>query len=392
MKQIPRLLLFLLVLCLCGSAAASSDSCAVVWSVRADGGVAWVPDTKPYFKELNINTNTSAAIKTDFRFPAGSPYGQLYPGVYQGLGVELNTYGSGKSLGTPVSAFVYQGAPIFSFGRLWLSYEWQFGAAMGWHHSDEFTEYNMPVSTAVTAHMALGFKINYAISSRWQMNVGVEGKHFSNGNTSWPNGGVNTLGAKMGIAYVIEQGENSRSSRERFTYTTRRDNVHNRVTNIAFDIVAYGAARKRIVRVGDPAEPVLCRSSFPVAGLQLSPLKSVNQYFLFGPSLELQWDESANLERHWAHGTTSEDIKFYRPPFGSQLSLGLSAHAELSMPIFAVNVGMGYDVLNPRGNKAFYQMLTLKTFMGRRFFINVGYRLANFSEPQNLMLGLGVRI
>lgn len=85
-------------------------------------------------------------------------------------------------------------------------------------------------------------------------------------------------------------------------------------------------------------------------------------------------------------------MKFYRPPFGRQLSVGLSAHAELTMPIFAINVGMGYDMLSPRGNKRFYQSLTLKTFVTRHIFINTGYRLGAFKDPQNLMLGVGVRL
>lgn len=62
------------------------------------------------------------------------------------------------------------------------------------------------------------------------------------------------------------------------------------------------------------------------------------------------------------------------------------------MPIFAVNVGLGYDFLNPKGNKRFYQSLTLKTFITRNIFLNVGYRLGNFKDPQNLMLGVGVRL
>lgn len=61
------------------------------------------------------------------------------------------------------------------------------------------------------------------------------------------------------------------------------------------------------------------------------------------------------------------------------------------MPIFAVNVGLGYDIINPRGDKAFFQSLTLKTFVTGHIYINTGYRLGDFKDPQNLMLGLGYR-
>lgn len=85
-------------------------------------------------------------------------------------------------------------------------------------------------------------------------------------------------------------------------------------------------------------------------------------------------------------------IRFRRPPFGKQISIGLSAHAELTMPVFSVNAGMGYDIINPKGNKAFYQSLAVKTFVSRNIYLNVGYRLGSFKDPQNLMLGIGVRL
>ena len=91
-------------------------------------------------------------------------------------------------------------------------------------------------------------------------------------------------------------------------------------------------------------------------------------------------------------GTWGEGVRFRRPPFGKQLSAGLSAHAELTMPIFAINAGLGYDFVCPDGDRRFYQSLALKTFVTRNLYLNVGYRLGRFRDPQNLMLGLGVRL
>lgn len=70
----------------------------------------------------------------------------------------------------------------------------------------------------------------------------------------------------------------------------------------------------------------------------------------------------------------------------------LSAHAELTTPIFALNTGFGYDIVCPYGDKRFYQSLTLKTFITRQLYLNTGYRLGNFKNPQNLMLGIGIRL
>ena len=156
--------------------------------------------------------------------------------------------------------------------------------------------------------------------------------------------------------------------------------------------MVYGAWRKRGMSIGYLDEGVICPGKFGVIGLQMSPLYRINRYVAAGPSLDFQWDESGGLKPYWVEDSYDDNIKFRRPPFGKQISLGLSAHAELTMPIFSINIGLGYDFLNPKGEKAFYQSLTLKTFVTRNLYINTGYRLGDFSDPQNLMLGIGIRL
>ncbi len=103
-----------------------------------------------------------------------------------------------------------------------------------------------------------------------------------------------------------------------------------------YDLMAYGAWRKRVVSVGNPSEPQLCPGKFGIAGLQFSPMRSLNRWVAIGPSLDVQWDESAGLSPYWVEGTSGDMIKFRRPPIGKQIGVGLSAHAELTMPIFSV--------------------------------------------------------
>lgn len=370
----------------------SGFSMAPEWRVGAEVSPAWVPQTNSFLEGFNprdkrISGSISGTFRADFSFSPYTREGMLYHGLYQGIGVGVNSFFSHELLGTPVSAYVYQGAPIATFGnRLWLGYEWQFGAASGWHHFDEESAVtNAAVSTAVTAHMGLALKLHYALSGRWRMSLGIVANHYSNGNTSLPNAGVNSIGATIGMAYVINpSGSAATVSRELEEEADRH--------SWFYDVTAFGAWRRRIVNLGDPSEPRLCPGKFAVAGIQFAPAYRLDRRVAVGPALDIQWDESSGLEPYWVDGTSDEDIKFVRPPFGRQLSVGLSAHAELTMPIFAVNAGLGYDVVNPRGDKRFYQSLTLKTFVTRRVFLNVGYRLGSFKEPQNLMLGVGVRL
>lgn len=362
------------------------------WSVGAEASPLWVIPTNGFLKgdnpaEKRVRSGFSGSLRVGFRFNENSDEGILYPGLYQGIGIGGMGFSPASLLGSPVTAYVYQGLPIARFGtRLSLAYEWKFGAAIGWKHRNYDEEmYNDPVSTRLTAMMAVGLKLQYAASDRFTLSAGVEAVHFSNGNTSLPNAGVNAALASVGVAYSLAPHKPAtRAGRSVLAEADRRSWI--------FDIMAYGAWRRRVVEVGDPVAPQMCPGKFGVAGMQLAPMRVFSRWLAAGPSLDLQWDESAGLEPYWVEGTSDKDIKFRRPPFGKQLKAGISAHAELTMPIFHINAGIGYDFVTPCGDRRFYQSLALKTFISRSLYINIGYRLADFSEPENLMLGLGFRL
>ncbi len=381
--------------------AATSDSIPsgfsrpLQWHIGAEVDGAYVPATNTFLKGGNpmgkrIKGSFSGSLRADFSFDDNTRQGLLYKGTYQGVGIGARSFFTHTLTGTPVCAYVYQGAPIARFSdKLWLGYEWQFGAAFGWKHYDEATaNYNGAISTPVTAMMSLGLKLHHSLSPRLTLSVGIGATHFSNGNTSWPNAGVNTVGASLGITYAL----NPRPGASGATSATVLEEEADR-HRWFYDIMVYGAWRKRVVMVGSyNPEPELCPGKFGVLGLQFSPMYSLNRRVAVGPSIDLQWDESAGLEPYWMEGTFDDYIKFERPPFDKQIKAGISAHAELTMPIFHINAGLGYDLLNPTGDKRFYQSLALKTFVTQKIYINVGYRLGDFNTPQNLMLGLGVRL
>lgn len=362
------------------------------WHLGAEVSPAFVAGTNSFLKGHNpldrcINGSFAGALRAGFSFAPDSREGLLYKGLYQGIGLGITSFNDSGLLGTPFSAYVYQGAPIARLNhRLWLGYEWKFGAAFGWKHDfAETPDGNAPVSTSVTAHMGLGLKLHYRLTPACEIALGIEATHFSNGNTSLPNAGVNTIRLSAGIACTLGTPAGAARSNPQLEAEADRPCW-------LYDITAYGAWRRRIVSVGEPPEPTLCPGRFGVLGLQFSPLRRLNRWVAAGPSLDMRWDESAGLAPYWAEGSSGENIRFTRPPFGKQISVGVSAHAELTMPIFSINAGLGYDFINPKGDRRFYQTLTLKTFLTDMLYLNTGYRLGKFNTPENLMLGVGIRI
>jgi len=323
---------------------------------------------------------SSFHLKYSFSYGPSTDAGRFYPGAYQGVGVGVNGFGNKAGLGIPVSVYVFQGAPVWRLGEgLSLGYEWNFGASMGWKTCNGYDAHsNLIVGSRVNAYINLGVMMDWEITDHLSMNAGIDLTHFSNGNTSYPNPGVNLAGVRVGMKYCF--GRRFRTHEYRKDTTSLKHKV-------SYDVMAYGALRKRVYRGGE--DPVLLNGHFPVAGLNFAVMRDFNKIFRAGLSADFQWDESTNLEKYHGEGSTAEDLRFYRPPFFSQVCYGLSARAELVMPVFSVNLGIGYNFIGPVESRASYQMANLKVYVTPGLYLNVGYQLLNFSRQNNLMLGIG---
>ena len=132
---------------------------------------------------------------------------------------------------------------------------------------------------------------------------------------------------------------------------------------------------------------------FPLAGLNFNPQFHFTRNLSAGAALDLIYDSSANIYGQVEDEETGQVISFQRPSFEKQIAAGLSLRAELTMPVFSVNVGGGWNFLRSGEDMhPFYAIFNLKTFVSQRLFLLVGYRLSTLQYTHNLMFGLGVRI
>ena len=208
------------------------------------------------------------------------------------------------------------------------------------------------------------------------LNAGFSLTHFSNGNTKLPNAGLNVAGLNAGVSCYLDR------PREPHDYNKPipRFNRH-----MSYDIVVYGAW-KRMGFYGDDG-PTSVPGSFAVVGFNVNPMYNINHWLNAGLSLDGIYDHSSNIRYH-----EYKDKIFY-PKAIKQMALGLSARAEFVMPYFTINLGMGHHFLNAEGHlSGWYEVLALKLNVNRFSFIHIGYSLSDFKNPNNLMLGFGVRL
>lgn len=331
-----------------------------------------------------IDQSLSLHLKYAFRFSPNSCLGKLYPSAYQGIGVSYSTFSRPDELGSPVTVYVFQGAPLMQFSRrLSLDYEWNFGASFGWKKYDElYNQKNMAIGSEINAYINLGFFLNWQLHPQWKLAAGVDFTHFSNGNTHYPNGGLNAIGGRIGVVRTFDATDGAAGAAG-----FKRLFIE---PHVSYDLVVYGATRKKgFVKDNVPS---LVPGSFGIIGLNFAPMYNLNNYFRAGLSVDAQYDESANIKDYKLERTYSDELKFHRPPFRKQFAVGVSFRAELVMPIFSINAGLGRNLIcSGDDTQGFYQILALKTYVTRHLFLHVGYQLSKFKDPNNLMLGLGYR-
>ena len=371
--------------------AASDNDSTLIHRIEAEAAPGLILHTNSFLRGNNpevrtMNHSFAAKLKYAFQAPRTSEQALIYKGAYQGVGLAIHDFN--PQLGNPVSAYLFQGATIATLAkRLSLNYEWDFGLTYGWkpYDKDKHPE-NHVIGSKMTAYINANVYLRWALSNHWDLNLGGAFTHYSNGNTSMPNAGLNAFEGRLSMAYYINRDLDYEDSRPLPAF---QKNLHT-------DVTLYGAWKRKGVDTTEGAYAI--PGTFGVIGFNINPMYGMNHWLNLGASLDVQYDHGSNIEldekalteTYW-NGT---DADIHIPAWYKQVSAGLSARAEFVMPYFTINFGIGHNVLNAAATdfKGFYEVLALKVAMSQRTYLHIGYSLYDFYYPNNLMLGVGYRI
>ena len=334
---------------------------------------------------LPIDLAQSGHFRYSFQFRPGSIPDRIYGGAYQGLGVAYYDFQRPDQLGSPVVLYLFQGARIARLSpRLSFDYEWNFGLSFGWKPYDaETNPDNRMMGSKINAYLNVDFLFRWRIMREVDLTAGVVLTHFSNGNTKYPNAGLNSIGARAGLTYNFGRTEHEMARRGLHPPFPR---------HMSYDVVLFGSWRRRGIEIGD--QQYAAPDAYTVVGLNFAPMYNFGYKFRAGLSLDGVYDGSANvIPNDGPHeiGSSSE-IETVDPGFDRQIALGVSARAEFVMPYFNIGIGLGVNVLHKGGDlRSFYQILALKVAVTHNSFVHIGYSLRDFHMPNFLMLGVGYR-
>ena len=377
---------YIAALCLMfGCILASARDNALEHAVGVNVRPSYIVPTHGFYNGYNplgrpLRVGGSAHLNYSFSFSPESVLGSMYPGAYQGAGIGVQTFLAHDALGTPVSVYLFQGAPVARLcDRLTLDYEWNLGLSAGWKPNDYLL-----TGSRLNIYINVGMFLRWRLNDFWDVQIGPEYTHYSNGDTTFPNGGANTVNFRVGTRMCF--GRNSQADICPLLFV-RDDQDESFADKVTYDLTAFGAWRADRMIIG--LDLHMINKPFLISGIQLNPLYHLNQSLSFGPSIDFIYDRSANLNT-----TVNEEkiISYSYPSFIEQVAVGASVRGELRMQIFAVNIGAGYNFSYAGSDlTGLYGIFMLKAFVNEQLYLNVGYRLSTVLYSHNLMFGVGWR-
>lgn len=326
----------------------------------------------------------------DFKYSFGAQdftlASEVFGSPYQGIGVRYMDFRNKDEIGTPWGVYLFQGARIASISsKVSFDYEWNFGITSGWKPYDYSTNpYNNIVGSKNNAYLGISLFGRWMISRHFDLKFGVVGSHYSNGNTRTPNEGVNTLAAVVGFKYYFNRDT-------RFYIKDNTIEIPKYPRHLEHELLLHGAVKSCAIASGElpeDAERAFRSKRFATFGITYAPMFALGYKFRVGPSFDLMYDETSGMQYNY----DGYRVRFNRAPFNDQVSVGIAAKGDFVMPYFTLSLSLGYDFVSLKNQKTnFYQILALKINVTRDIFFNIGYKATQFSIPNNLMLGIGVR-
>lgn len=382
--------LLIVILLLSGTISAQEK---YIHRLGIEGRPGYIFPTSSFLRGENdmrkyLQSTYSAHLKYSFQLQPGTAADKVYGGAYQGIGLGYFDFGNRKEIGNPIALYLFQGARIAKIApRFSLNYEWGFGMSFGWKPYDSHENYNNTViGSKINAYLNAGLYLNCILSPQFDLNIGGTMSHFSNGNTKFPNTGLNTIDFKIGVVY------NFNRKMEELRKPLQPVLIPAFPRHVSYDLTLFGSWRRKAINVSGGQVPA--PGKYTVAGFNFAPMYNFGYKFRAGVSLDGVYDASANVyaRDYISSGGDNEQEAFGTPSLGKQLSLGVSARGEFVMPYFSVGIGFGANVLHSGGDlKSFYQILALKIDTSRNTYLHIGYNLKDFHEPNYLMLGIGYR-
>lgn len=325
-------------------------------------------------------------VKLGWADHSSSPYASICKHPEVGIGFQFDGLAgvkaaNGPGIGNIYSLYGYFDRQFLSAGGFSLGYSGEFGLGFMFNRRyDPVTNpWNVLISMPVNAHISLGVQAQYALSSRYDLGIGLFFNHHSNGAVTFPNFGLNAFEIAMRV------GMRSPRSGEDLQVEPEDDGFR-RGFKFAFQM------------------------SGGIMGNDASYKKNIEEHGIWVKDRYFKYSFEVNaFYRYCRTHASGLGFDLFVTPFCDKIaesdglgetydpvSCGISVLHELSYRDFSLMVGVGRYLHHNDGlerNKILYQLVTLKYYFPKAadMYLGIALKAHRFRAAESIQLCIGKR-
>lgn len=348
--------------------------------------------TNDYLKELNHRTVVGASAELTVQTDGSKEWHKRFGLPYYGGGILALNFPENSDMGNPVSVYATFGGTMKRAATHSWNYETSAGFAFGWNPYDLKKGYlNQTLGSSVSIYINFEANYKYYLGKHFDLGLGLNFNHFSNGALKHPNKGMNILTPKLSLTYNFN---------ERFQPS--KDSLSAFDKHSTLDVNVFGGVRHSIFYGVDPGFQVdnvdMIRKFegkyYQNWGVETVYHRQVTYKSSLGLGIGLMYDEDYN---HKFYQDEKGVIQTARRFTHDNLLLNIFPSYRLSISKFAIQIQPGFYLfkkeIDRRYDKTiFYQRVGFQYTIGKNLLVGIALKSFKFHKADYIEWRLGYRI
>lgn len=314
-----------------------------------------IDDFQSFNLKLKSQTTGEYAMEQIYNYPAW------------GIGLSAVDFFNYAEIGIPIALYGFIELPLLHLNRLSLNAELGFGMSFNWRSFNPLTNsYNVAIGAGQTFMSDAGLNLNYELDKHFDLILGANFSHFSNGAIKLPNYGINSIAPKMGVRYNIhEKPKMIKKTLPKFKSQNEWSiSTFYAIKNIIFDSVD--------IEIKEKYEGIF----FPVFGLSGLYNRKISPFSKIGIGMTFNFNESINAQVQ----VDNNELADIDGPFYEKLQLSIYPSYEFCIDKVSVLLQPAFYLYRKHSKNestTFHQRINIKYQITDNIF--AGITLRDFS-------------
>ncbi|WP_209388848.1 acyloxyacyl hydrolase [Chryseobacterium sp. RR2-3-20] len=349
-------------------------------------------DTNDYLKKLKQKEFIGASAELKVQTDGSKEWHRRFGRPYYGGGIVAFDFLKNSEMGKPFAIYGTFGGVIKETPTHSWNYETSGGFAFNWTPYDLEKGYkNQTFGSSVSVYINLGANYIYYLGKHFDLGIGLNFNHFSNGALKLPNKGMNTLSTKLSLTYHFDERK-----------FAPKDSLTSFDKYSTLDVNAFGAVRHSIfygVDAGFKESDVDMIQKFKGRyyqnwGIETIYHRQISYKSSLGLGVGVMYDADYNHKFYQDETGAIQVTKRFK---NDQLLLNIIPSYRLTISRFAILVQPGFYLfkksIDKRYDKTmFYQRLGFQYTIGKNLLIGIGLRSYLFHKADYIEWRVGYRI